>query len=293
MLAEAQIQDFIKNGYVHLHGAFDCSPGSIAHRWVQDTWKRNGIDEHDRSTWPVGKIHMPSTEIIPAKEISPLAVEAIRELCGGKDRIDGDNIRWSNGFIANYGMGRDQEWQAPSPSVKGWHKDGDFFKHFLDSPEQALLTIIVFSDIDPHGGGTFIAPDSIRHVAEFLRDRPEGFSPFDFSEAGLIEKCEHFVEATAKAGDVILMHPYMLHASSFNHSEKARFIINPCCSFKEPMCFHRTDGSDYSPVERAVLHALSVEYLDFHITSERERIVPPRLKHQAELLEKEKERAGT
>jgi hypothetical protein len=50
---------------------------------------------------------------------------------------------------------------AAVPSSPDWHKDGDFFRHFLDSPEQGLLTIVLWSDIEERGGGTFIAPDSV------------------------------------------------------------------------------------------------------------------------------------
>lgn len=288
-LTPADIEQFVTQGFVHLKDCFDCSPGTLAHKWVEDTWVRNGLDKQDMSTWPIGKIHMPGTEHIAAQEMAPHAVEAILDLCGGADRIVGDQITWGNGFIANYGYGRDQEWEAPSADQNGWHKDGDFFRHFLDSPEQALLTIIVFSDIGPRGGGTFIAPDSIRHVAEFLLAHPEGVEPDAFSHAGIIKKCSEFVELTAKAGDVVLLHPYMMHRSSFNHSQHARFIINPCCKFKDPMCFQRDDGA-YSPVERGVLHALGVESLDFQISREREAVVPGRLKMQAELLRKEQER---
>ena len=289
VLSDEQIEQFIQHGYIKLEQCFDCTPGSVAHRWVEDTWARNGLDKQDQSTWPIGKIHMPGTEHIAAQEMAPNAVSAILDLCGGADRIIGDQITWGNGFIANYGFGRDQEWEAPSADQKGWHKDGDFFRHFLDSPEQALLTIIVFSDIGPQGGGTFIAPDSIKHVAEYLLEHPEGVLPDAFSHAGIIKKCSHFVELTAKAGDVVLLHPYMMHRSSFNHSERARFIINPCCKFKEPMRFQRADGA-YSPVERGVLHALGLASLDFHISHEREAVVPGRLKMQAELLKKEQER---
>ena len=289
VLSQEQIDQFIKRGYVTLEQCFDCSPGSLAHRWVEETWQRNGLNKDDMSTWPIGKIHMPGTEHVAAREIAPKAVAGILDLCGGADRITGDEICWGNGFIANYGFGRDQEWEAPHPGQKGWHKDGDFFRHYLDSPEQALLTVIVFSDINPKGGGTFIAPDSIKHVAEYLLAHPEGVLPTDFSHAGLIDKCTEFVELTARAGDVVLLHPYMLHRSSFNHSDTARFMINPCCKFKEPMQFKRANGA-YSPVERAVLHALQVDELDFQISGEREYIRPGRLDFQAELLRKEQER---
>jgi hypothetical protein len=259
---------------------------------VQNSWLRNGIDEHDFDSWPKDKIHMPSTEFALVGDMSPVALEGIHDLCGGADRIQDDRTEWSNGFIANYGYGRNEAWEAPGPEVKGWHKDGDSFLHFLDSPEQALLTIIVFSDIGPKGGGTYFSPDSVRPVAEFLRDHPEGVDPGSFSKAGLIKECREFVELIAKAGDVILMHPFMLHTSSANHSRQARLMINPCCTFLEPMRFKRRDGSAYSPVELAVLHSLGVSELDFQITEERKKIIPGRIKMQQELLRKEQERQG-
>jgi ectoine hydroxylase-related dioxygenase (phytanoyl-CoA dioxygenase family) len=289
-LSHAERESFLSQGFLHLKQCFDCSPGSIAHRWVEDSWKRNGLNPDDPSTWPATKIHMPSTDVIPAQDIAPEAVAKILELCGGPERIDGDHIMWSNAFIANYGFGRDEAWLAPEQVEKGWHKDGDFFKHYLDSPEQALLTIIVFSDIEHKGGGTFIAPDSIPVVARFLLEHPEGVEPNDFSHAGLIKKCNNLIEVTARAGDVILMHPYMLHTSSFNHSQTARLIINPCCKFKEPMQFNRERFEDFSLVELAVLRALEMERLDFQIQGEREARVPGRIARQQALLQAEKGR---
>jgi len=52
--------------------------------------------------------------------------------------------------------------------LDGWHNDGDFFVHFLDSPEQALLVIPLWSDIESKGGGTAVCGDGIKHVAKHL-----------------------------------------------------------------------------------------------------------------------------
>lgn len=48
------------------------------------------------------------------------------------------------------------------------HNDGDFFVHFLDSPEQALLVIPLWSDIVPRGGGTVVCADGIKCIAKHL-----------------------------------------------------------------------------------------------------------------------------
>jgi len=45
---------------------------------------------------------------------------------------------------------------------------GIFFVHFLDSPEQALLVIPLWSKIVPKGGGTAISTDGIKHIAKYL-----------------------------------------------------------------------------------------------------------------------------
>lgn len=291
LLSDAQIEHFVQYGFIHLPGCFDASPGSTARSWVEESWVRNGFDPDDQSTWPLDKIHMPHTESAAVRDFAPKAWDAICALCGGEDRLAGEP-RFGNGFIANYGWGRDQPWVPPGPEAEGWHKDGDFFLHFLDSPEQGLLIVVYYTDVGEKGGGTYIAPDSIGLVARFLANRPEGVHPFGFprGEHSLIRQCRDFREVTGKAGDVFLLHPYMLHASSRNHSATARMMTNPCIQLKAPMIFDRTDGSETSPIERAVLRGLSVERYAFRAESPRCQIVPPRVAAQRELLRKEEER---
>lgn len=74
------------------------------------------------------------------------------QLLGGEERISEHmNFRsWSDGFIVNLGK---EEYDANGDmgvkemrELDGWHNDGDFFVHFLDSPEQALLVIPLWSD---------------------------------------------------------------------------------------------------------------------------------------------------
>jgi hypothetical protein len=259
---------------------------------VQESWKRNGISPDDRSTWPNDKIHMPSTEPVVVREFSPKAYSVLCELCGGDEQVDRDQT-WGNGFIANYGLGRDQEWQAPGPEVGGWHVDGDWFLHFLDSPEQGLLIVALFSDIHPKGGGTFIACDSIPVITRFLAAHPEGVDPHGFPNGDLIRQCHDFRETTGQAGDVFFLHPFTLHTSSFNHRPEARFMINPSAILRTPMRYdRRSDGSSYSPMEQVVLRALGIDHYDFQPTAPRRRITPARIAAQEALLAKERERAA-
>jgi hypothetical protein len=286
-LSPEQIEHFLARGYVCIPSCFDRQQ---ADEWRALAFERLGYDPEDPDTWQEARVHLPTMNRVDVAEFAPQAWAAICELMGGAERIAGP-VRWGDGFIVNFRQGADEPWQAPSAEAGGWHKDGDWFRHFLDSPEQGLLTIVVWSDILPQSGGTFVAPDSIAPIARFLAERPEGLHPAEVSFGTLIGECRQFEELTGQVGDVVLIHPYMLHAASRNPSGRARFITNPPVSLHEPMRFQRADG-DYSLVERAVLRALEVDSLDFEITSERQRVHPERERRQQKMLEEQKARLG-
>ena len=44
--------------------------------------------------------------------------------------------------------------------------DSARFTHFLDSGEQGLQVIVLFNDIKPRAGGTYISPDGIKNVVQ-------------------------------------------------------------------------------------------------------------------------------
>jgi len=117
-------------------------------------------------------------------------------------------------------------------------------------------------------------------VARFLAEHPEGVLPTDFDFTALARQCSSFVELTGRVGDVVLMHPYLLHATSQNVIRHGRLITNPPIALSEPMQFDRADPGDHSPVERAVLAGLGVERLDFRRTGEPEVVVPERVLQQ-------------
>lgn len=285
-LTDAQAQHFLDHGYVAIEGAF--SPEE-AKKWTDLAWKRLGYDPDDPSTWAEGKIHMPTLNRFVISEFAPRAWNTICDLLGGPERIDAERTTWGDGFILNLHFGADEPYRPPSPEAGGWHIDGDFFRHFLDSPEQGLLTVVIWSDILPQSGGTFISPDSVPRIARHLAAHPEGLLP---NETGshLIHECEQFMEVTGKAGDVVLLHPFILHASSQNPSGRPRFMTNPTVILNEPLNFNRADPTQFSLVERVVLKALGVDRYDFQPTLPREAIVPERVRRQQQMLAAEQAR---
>jgi hypothetical protein len=284
-LSQSDVDHFLAKGHVVVRNCFE---RTLADEWTALAFKRLGYDPHDRSTWTEQRVHLPSVNHVPIRELAPKAWGALCDLAGGAERISGDSPSWGDGLICNFSLRADEPWQPPSAQVPGWHKDGDFFRHFLDSPEQGLLTIVIWSDIKAQSGGTFVACDSVPHVARRLHAHPEGLLPGGFG--GLIDECRDFAEITGDVGDVVIIHPFVLHAASQNPSGRARFITNPPVSLKEPMNFNRANPDDFSPVELGVLRGLGLERLDFQITQQRERLVPERIARQKKMMEEQQRR---
>ena len=287
VLTEEQKWHFIDKGHIVIRQAFS---RGLAAEWREFAFKRLGYDPDDPLTWEQERVHMPSMNSVSIQSVSPYTYDVICDLLGGQDRLSNPNLHWRDGFIIKFSVGFDEEWQPQSSNVEGWQKDVDFFRHFLDSPEQGLLTIVVWSDIYPQSGGTFVACDSVKYIARYLLENPQGFLPHEAGFAQFIHECKDFMEITGQAGDVILIHPFVLHAGSRNPSGRARFIANPPVALKEPMNFNRKVVDEFSPVELAVLEGLGVDRLDFRPASPRQRIVPERVKHEQEILEEQKTR---
>lgn len=282
-LTDAQIEQFLERGHIVLH---DCFSRELAAEWVARAWMRLGLEPDDPATWTQARIQMPNVNFVEMKDLAPTAWAATCDLLGGEERVK-QPCYMADGFIINFSIRADQPWQPPTVETPGWHKDGDFFRHFLDSPEQGLLTLVYWTDIGEHGGGTFMACDSVPVVACYLRDHPEGTILREFNFGSLITLCHDLVEYRGRVGDVVLLHPFILHAASQNLSGIPRFLTNPPIALAEPMLFNRANPDDFSPVERAVLRGLGVERLDFQPTGARERVPTERERRAKLMLEEE------
>jgi hypothetical protein len=104
----------------------------------------------------------------------------------------------------------------------------------------------------------------------------------------IIQKCHEFHEMTGEVGDVILLHPLMVHSVSVNSLRHARIITNPPVSLKEPFNFDRPDPTKYSIVERKTIESIGEDRLHgWKTKGDRGSVTPGRLKAQAELKEQE------
>lgn len=303
-LSQQDVDHFMQHGFVKLS---DCFTQEQADDAISNLWTRLGMSPTDKSTWHTERINMPAHKEFPVADFAPKAWAGICDLLG-EDRVSEPSSVWRDAFIVNFGTTAGDGKDIRPQDLPGWHVDGDFFAHYLDSPEQGLLVIPLFTEIKPSGGGTMICPAAIPKIAKELYDHPEGVSPYmvpradnpDWSlKPSLSYYCdvaksmpdEAFFEATGKVGDVYLLHPLMMHSASNNKLRAFRVITNPPVSMKEPFVFGREDGIPMSIVEKYTLAALGKENLDdWKITGTRDKIIPERIRRQEAMRKAELER---
>ncbi|NKB70975.1 MAG: hypothetical protein GKR89_28215 [Candidatus Latescibacteria bacterium] len=317
MLSPAQARHYLERGWVVVKGAFS---KQIAADIVACSWREleeQGIMQDDPETWKLGPYTRtggpPNVSIMASRgdeaaaaqmleirtryglppkspllhDVAPRALGAQLDCVGGPDRVEEPElIRMVDSAAVNLckedGDLGEAGWR--STRTPGWHKDGWHFRHFLDSPQQGLLLAFFYSDILPDSGGTQICVDSVGAVARLLAQYPEGIHPDtvqSYIGPHLIKECREFEELTGEAGDMAIMHPYMVHRVGGNPSGRARFAQFPSFKLSRPMQFARNDPSEYSLTELVVLKELGrLKRFDFatqadYLTYPREDITPP------------------
>jgi Phytanoyl-CoA dioxygenase (PhyH) len=237
-----EIEQFIADGFVMLRGAF---PREVAAECREFIWKQIGLWENCTSfDQPIVVVQKSFSGEPFDRVMNPRLKTALDELLG-KDR-----------FIVNEGFGW---WTVLFPGFPGWgswHVDGENYRHRLTSREQGLVPVFLFSDVGPGDGGTPLVRGSHHAVARLLAEaEPSGMDYGELNEKLPPVDPGKVTEVTGEAGDVAMVHPFLIHGFGPNRGKKIRFACNPQYQLKEPMNLDRPDGS-YSPIEKAIRQAL-------------------------------------
>lgn len=251
-LTPRQIDTFVNDGIVVLR---DTIPRELAEPIIARVWQMLGMRADDRSTWTKPYVHLQDVMKSPDVDLvyTPELIGAFDDLMGAGRYALNRHLGW---WPVTFPGHHPPPWRPPTG---GWHVDGSWFHHHVYSREQGLLTIHLYSDIAPGGGGTAIIPGSHRFVARCLAKlEPQGTkhpgADPEFQQY-IADNLRRAVEVTGRVGDVALMHPFIMHAQSPNTGNAVRMLCNPCQSLTEHMKFHRENPADYSPVERAIIEA--------------------------------------
>ncbi|GAB4454420.1 MAG: hypothetical protein OHK0029_08980 [Armatimonadaceae bacterium] len=251
-LTREQIAQFVRDGYVVAPQCFD---SQTATDLIPLFWEAAPISPSDRSGWEK-KVYLVQKNFVdgPAKALwSEVGIGVLDDLVGAERYLPPQGSGW---VLLNLPGFAHTPWTAPTD---GWHIDGIHFHHHVHSREQGLIGLLLFTDVEPGGGGTAVNPGSHHITARILRDaEPEGLDHVELARrVGAATEGMPVVEVRGNAGDILMMHPHLYHASSANCSERVRIASNFCVTLREPMNLKRPDPADYSPVEQAIVLAIS------------------------------------
>lgn len=252
VLTAAEVDQFIEKGCCTLKEAFSREQAAGARRVL---WRRieekTSIHERDSRTWPEAydiAEHLNDPEVLEC--FTDRLVQAIEQLVG-RGRWGGDR-RW--GFWpVNFSYCEKRSYDVPD---SGWHVDGNWFRHTLDSPKQGLLVIGLFTDIAPRCGGTIVSLGSHLRTARVLAMHPDGLDHLSLFRAVLSRPLGNFRELTGAEGDVVLAHPFLFHTRGMKHGGPPRIISNTEASLVAPMRVAGDCVSGLAPVEIAIRRAL-------------------------------------
>lgn len=247
VLSNDEREAFVRDGYLLVREVFPRDVAADVAQQIIDVAAARG--EPIDGPQPAGRsgyVLQQSLKEGPALDIiTPRYTAAIDALCGAERTKPCVGVGYS--VIRFPEPGR--TWEPA-----GWHIDGIHFHHHIHSPEQGLIGLDLLTDVEPEGGGTAIRVGSHRITARILAAaEPDGLPHRELSSRVIdaIGDCP-VVEAYGRAGDVLLMHPHLLHGSSVNTSERLRIAANRCVSLHAPMRFAREPGDPLSLVEQAV-----------------------------------------
>jgi hypothetical protein len=249
VLNRAEVDQFLEAGYVVVQSAF---ARRTAEALLPYVWKRLAEDPHNPSTWKRGGVQI--EEVIKEGPVAELFTPRYR---GSVDDLVGEGRWWTRqGFgwvILRFPGFSSAPWRPPTA---GWHIDGIDFQHRADSAEQGLVGMELLTDIVPGGGGTAVRPGSHREISRLL----VAAGPAGIGYPALRRFCDELkgyppVEVVGEAGDVLWMHPHLVHARSPNVRDTIRVAANRTIALRESMRLDRGAGESESLVERAIRNA--------------------------------------
>ncbi|CEG49013.1 Phytanoyl-CoA dioxygenase [Plasmopara halstedii] len=256
-LDQEEIKSFIHDGFVLLRKAFTPVTARKCRELIWERLAQDGIGK-DPSTW-VERHGIPELYTV---ENNPVWDDVLtRRLKSAIDQICGQG-RWEDFGLGWWMITFPEQSKPPWDAAGKWHVDGASYQHHIDSKESGLVAIFLFTDINPGEGGTALSVGSHKNVARLLAvNEPRGMKGGAVSHEARKFEHQNVVEVNGKAGDVMLVHPFLLHARSKNLGQKGvdsvRIMCNPNVKLHHRMNLNRVD-ENYSPVEKAIIDALDI-----------------------------------
>jgi len=246
---EDTVEHFRLHGWMRVCAAFSGDEAAAMRTAAWRALAKAGISQSDPSTWtkerPEHLQHVKDDAAFRAVGSARL-LEAIDAALEGQAYEKPKN--WGALFLA---FPSHDAWNLPS---RGWHADANYVSAL--SPPAGVRTHALFGDVSSRAGGTLIVSGSHRLVHQYFKDHPPppGARGADYrqllqghaylrdlhTEGEIDERADRFmdraeehggiplrvVENTGAAGDVLVLHPLVLHVATPNTSVQPRFLLS-------------------------------------------------------------------
>lgn len=111
------------------------------------------------------------------------------------------------------------------PIKYGFHLDG--IENDIN-PTQSLVILPFITNVKPLGGGTAIIPGSHKLINEYIHSKkPNNIDLLDKINIIVNNNKHKIIEATGDKGDILILHPHLIHSSSYaDIKSKVRITFN-------------------------------------------------------------------
>lgn len=271
-LDETQIEEFIERGYLLLR---DCLPPE-ARTLADDTLIRQDppptyrgrsggqsalevrdLDLTDATTWGSSRLDVETQRSLPIATFAPKLWGAVTSLIGGSEQIRRREM--GQQFILNADfLPRPGPADAPKTWLDGgyWHIDAPDQRTSLRGRRDALVLLILWSDVEPDSGGPLFSPGSLERVARQLEATPKGVDTLAKDWGVQHARNTEVFEFNGKVGDVLITHALALHSAQKNHSDEIRVLENPTIMVASALDYS-ADNPDPTPVEACIIRRLA------------------------------------
>lgn len=269
------LDHFAQRGYVRLRRAVD---GDLVRRWRGATFERlrtaaatelmdsappsspeafATLDEDDPRTWAWRRATLKGTETVDLRDVAPAVWAALAELLGDRGLRRSTMTNYlilsfprpnERGKAAGWATRVASFFRKPKPFGGGFHLDDPTRSMSLDGWRNAALLLVLYTDILPQGGGTVLLPESPPKVARCLAVGDANFVDGEGETQGIVDACAERLQITGEAGDVFLMHPFLLHGTAPNLGRHVRIVGNPMLEAGSTLNF-RPGTEARSPLE--------------------------------------------
>ena len=246
---EETYEHFCVHGWMRVRAAFSVDEAAAMRSAAWRALAKLGIRPSDPSTWTKERPeHLQHLKDDPAFR----AVGSARCSRSIDAALEGQAYErpknWGALFLA---FPSHHPWNVPA---RGWHTDANYLSPL--SPPAGVRTHALFGDVAARAGGTLIVSGSHRLVHQYFKDNPPppGARGADYRKllqghpyvrdlhtegdtaervARFIDRAEEHggvslrvVENTGAAGDVMLLHPLVLHVATPNTGNAPRFLLS-------------------------------------------------------------------